>query len=144
MTPRTFALVERKSRELRTRMLEVNQEPFAVSLCAGNHLFGVERVELKRDSTIRFDTWFIVQVWREWHSHQLAAARLPRKLMGCSNVDKGFDTIIKMGHLFRLLDEVGETYLDKEELEQMSKFLGPPKRVHDPNSNTENCTNMSG
>lgn len=143
VTPRTFDLVERKAKELWMKMLEVNQKLFAASLVVGNH-FSRERVELKRDNTIRFDTWFIVQVWRDWYSHQLAASRLPRKLEGCTTVDDGFDTIIKMGHLFRQLDEAGETYLDKEELERTLKFLKPPKRVHDPNSNRENRSDMSG
>ena len=144
VTPRTFALVERKAKELWLKMLEVNQGLFASTLVVGNHLSGDERVELKRDNTIRFDTWFIVQVWRDWYGHQLAAARLPRKLEGATTVDDGFDTIIKMGHLFRTLDEAGETYLDKEDLEQTLKFLRPQKRAHNPNSNTENRSDVSG
>lgn len=143
VTPRTFALVERKAKELWMKMLEINQKLFAASLVVGNH-FNRERVKLKRDNTIRFDTWFIVQVWRDWYSHQLAAARQPRELEGRTTVDNGFDTIIKMGHLFRQLDEAGETYLDKEELGQTLKFLRPPKRVHDPNRKTENRSDMSG
>lgn len=88
---RTFAIFERKAEELWMKMLEVNQRLFASSLVVGNHLFGVQRqrVELKRDNTVKFDTWFIVQVWRDWYSHQLVAARLSCKLEGATTVDDG-------------------------------------------------------
>lgn len=113
----TLALVKRKAEELRLKTYEVNERLFAASLNVGSNPNNVARVELDMKNTQSFDSWFVVQLWRNWYSDNLSQARTPRTRENIEKARKAkwvcFGVMVQMGALFQLLEEAGDAYLKK-------------------------------
>lgn len=113
----TLALVQRKAAKLRLKTYEINEKLLAASLSVGPNPNKLGRVELDMGNTQHFDTWFIVQLWRNWYCDNLSEARISRTPANEKKANWAcLETLVKMGALFRMLDEAGEAYLKKDDV----------------------------
>lgn len=88
------SLIEKKLNDLRSLKVAVDQELFINAICVNK-----KEIALKQTEEHYFDTWTVVQVWRDWYTQNLAQAGSQERLK------------VTNATMYRIMAKSGDAYL---------------------------------